>query len=1136
MDKVKRDRLLRLTRYWRAIQVAAALEGKAEDLEDGRPFGLEQFKTGKAPSGFVAEAFAKADAALKEDDPPVDTIDVLMTPFRIVLPQRSKSVPVVFAHGQINRKGDLLVKNTDAEIPPIWIARPFFAPTDLAEIHVFPLGDAEEYYQHLQSEFRDIETWPASWADLLRKFEAIWDAVAPGKPSFWQYVSEWPNLENGMIWVEPHDPKMLTIIGMYDRLIDMIREDKVPALYRELVYGNHQYVCQPLYQHEHLGQMGDKNPLAPSQRTALHSYLGSLENGITAVNGPPGTGKTTLLQSVVASEMVRRALAEAEPPLFVASAATNQAVSNIIDAFRKATGDLKTPLADRWIPGIGRRYGVYFRGSKGESEALAKGSLVCFPHKLQSQRKIEEAEASGLAETFEEASLAGQYEISIETILALAETEFAHREFVAKARTFIPQVNTVEEVVAASRSMMHNCADRVKAYCTAVDAFKSIAYIVVPPGTDDLAGVEKTLVARITLAKAELKALKDEHVAQRRDERQVEARQRKNEDAAFAAFVEAELEAQSIDHEHTSRRTAELADLIAKADDAAQRFRPLAAPSSFWGWFAELLPWVKNRKMGLLQEIAFDLGYSGSYACPDDDLKSAREWMRAIISRRKEFKAAMNSLESGLKERRRLSGVRQQQERNQINQQRKAREEQERVREASRARLEAEAEQKLQVTSSRVEKWRDAVAKLMSVASTLKKGVRLSLKLSEIEGLPDTTARVTAFLWATHYWEGRFLLEVRRIGWRDQSTGARRFRLIAMIAPCFVSTFDKLATAYNRMGAKRVVTPLWELADTLIIDEAGQASPDKGAFAFAFAKKALVVGDTLQLPPVTSEDCAEITRSTAESLGLLDDDDLIDRGVLSGKVERQASPGSIMRMATVSSWCHLSAQTQGLWLRDHFRCDDRIVAFSNEIWYTGEKSLVPRRQVVHKVGQKGAEVARWIPPFGHVHVDGRRVNNVNVEEIDEIFEWIRHHGPELQRTYHKPIEEIVAVVTPFANQKWQFLYKRDSYRWGKTFDAPGLDTVGNPKKIKMGTVHVLQGAERPIVLFSTVYTDDGGNYYFDREHTLMNVAVTRAQDSFIVFGHRSVFAKRKKSASKPSTHLREHLFEKGYEDVPLVPR
>ncbi len=45
---------------------------------------------------------------------------------------------------------------------------------------------------------------------------------------------------------------------------------------------------------------------------------------------------------------------------------------------------------------------------------------------------------------------------------------------------------------------------------------------------------------------------------------------------------------------------------------------------------------------------------------------------------------------------------------------------------------------------------------------------------------------------------------------------------------------------------------LYDFADLLIVDEAGQVLPEVAAASFALAKKALVIGDTEQLPPIWS--------------------------------------------------------------------------------------------------------------------------------------------------------------------------------------------------------------------------------------------------------------------------------------------
>ncbi|TIT83903.1 MAG: hypothetical protein E5W56_00495, partial [Mesorhizobium sp.] len=121
-------------------------------------------------------------------------------------------------------------------------------------------------------------------------------------------------------------------------------------------------------------------PLNRSQRQSLGAALAAVDGEIVAVNGPPGTGKTTFIQSLVASLWVERALERnGEPPVILASSTNNRAITNILDTFARATLP-KThplaglPLAERWLPDFGQ-YGLYLP-SISEAEKGIKDELA----------------------------------------------------------------------------------------------------------------------------------------------------------------------------------------------------------------------------------------------------------------------------------------------------------------------------------------------------------------------------------------------------------------------------------------------------------------------------------------------------------------------------------------------------------------------------------------------------------------------------------------------------------------------------------------------------------------------------------------------------------------------------------------
>ena len=205
-------------------------------------------------------------------------------------------------------------------------------------------------------------------------------------------ISEFAAEDYGPIFFEDIDERagiILVLYGKSKRILGatvhiedlyghMLKEKKFPPLFRNLIsydvpalITSTEVLGNIVIRDRHAGHMGGKYALVASQREALYHALALGDSGenLLAVNGPPGTGKTTLIQSIVASLWVIAAVKGEEPPLIFGTSANNRAVKNIIECFGKAElpkeeAEELTLLAGRWLPGL-KSYGAYCsRGQK----------------------------------------------------------------------------------------------------------------------------------------------------------------------------------------------------------------------------------------------------------------------------------------------------------------------------------------------------------------------------------------------------------------------------------------------------------------------------------------------------------------------------------------------------------------------------------------------------------------------------------------------------------------------------------------------------------------------------------------------------------------------------------------------------
>lgn len=392
----------------------------------------------------------------------------------------------------------------------------------------------------------------------------------------------------------------------------------------------------------------------------------------------------------------------------------------------------------------------------------------------------------------------------------------------------------------------------------------------------------------------------------------------------------------------------------------------------------------------------------------------------------------------------------------------------------------------------------------------------------------DTVVRYQNFYHAVHYWEARWLEETERVlkentNWKTTETGSvNRLRRFAMLTPCFVSTFHMLPKMmqYSRFHPTEVTEYLSDFIDLLIVDESGQVSPEIGVPSFYLAKKALVIGDNYQIEPVWNVD-ARIDAGNLLRNGLMKKNDSKRLDFLQ-KSGYMSSNGNLMKLAQKSCSFEFNANERGLLLLEHRRCLDEIIKYCNELVY--DNLLKPLTTSKY-------EKSDLLPPMAFLKIKGVMdtvgTSKVNVIEANEIVRWIKLNESQIidfiyqkelkesknpENVRPKEISDLVGIITPFAAQK------------GKLKNA--LNLYGyQPGKFQYGTVHSLQGAEKDIVLFSSVYTSSvKSGYFFDKYGpNMLNVAVSRAKRSFIVAGDPDIFKRGNKKI--PSSLLAYHIHQ-----------
>ncbi|MEQ9501549.1 MAG: AAA domain-containing protein [Deltaproteobacteria bacterium] len=278
----------------------------------------------------------------------------------------------------------------------------------------------------------------------------------------------------------------------------------------------------------------------------------------------------------------------------------------------------------------------------------------------------------------------------------------------------------------------------------------------------------------------------------------------------------------------------------------------------------------------------------------------------------------------------------------------------------------------------------------------------------------------------------------------------------------FTRLYPVLGSTLLSMG--NVFEDSADTIDRLVIDEAGQCHPAYPICGLLRARSALLIGDVHQLPPVMR--LSERNEARAQRAAKLD---LGDERFAAFRVH-ESSGSSAQLLAD-------RAVEERPTLTDHFRCHPDIIALSDALAGYGLTVHTPLRAPSTTV--LNVPVLYRDVRGRQQRVRGSWANADEGEALLALLEQLSADGV--------PGDDI-AIITPFVAQE-QMLR-----------DAIAIRRISSPG-LALGTVHRFQGGERAIVLFSAVVTEPRNLRFVDDHPNLLNVAVSRAREHLVIFGH-----------------------------------
>ncbi len=298
-----------------------------------------------------------------------------------------------------------------------------------------------------------------------------------------------------------------------------------------------------------------------------------------------------------------------------------------------------------------------------------------------------------------------------------------------------------------------------------------------------------------------------------------------------------------------------------------------------------------------------------------------------------------------------------------------------------------------------------------------------------------------------------------------------------MISPVFSTAFASIDRMLNSLPSESIG---W-----LLIDEAGQATPQQAIGAIMRSKRVMAVGDPLQIEPVVTTP-KPLLEGIASYMGVDHFKWIAPEASVQSVADRANPFGATIDHGLRTLWI-------GSPLLVHRRCEEPMFTISNQLAYSGQmvKATIDKSTDVASIMGSKTE---WFD------VTGQGDNKWSAAEgelvVGKILAALAAVGTELE----------LFVISPFriVAQRMQDRMRQEV----ATLDAHGIADPVSWIRDNIGTVHTFQGKEAETVIFmlgAPNANQIGARNWAGSSVNLLNVAVSRAKRNFYIVGNQALW-------------------------------